>query len=200
MTHIERNNFVKECIKKISSTFIKNSDIYFCESDLQSELFALLLKKFNKETELRNTHMWGTDRPKKLKKVSTRRLHSELLLPEGRIDLAIIDIENTVFAVNSKGQNPGFRIQEGNHIFIEIKSSRTSRSSISSKSEWNKLILSDIEKLNKYSNPCHMLCFDYSQILDDEEVSSIRNQTNKNVELHYIKKIGSNSYIETKGT
>jgi hypothetical protein len=119
-----------------------------------------------------------------------------LLLPEGRIDLAIIDVENTVFAVNSKGKNPGFRVQEGNHIFIELKSSRTSRSSITSKNEWKKLILSDIEKLNKYSNSCHMLCFDYSHILNDEEVSFIHNQTNKNVELHYIKRIGSMSYID----
>ena len=186
---------VRECIKKISENFYRNADIYFCESDLQSNLFALLLEKFDVEDELKRTFVWGTDNPKKVKKIVTRRLHSELLLPEGRIDLAVLDLEKTVFAVNSKGRNPGIRVEKGNHIFIEIKASRTSRSSITSKNRWYKLILSDIEKLNRYTSRCFMLCFDYGHLLGEMEILSIRDKANKNVELHYIKNSYGSSYF-----
>jgi hypothetical protein len=186
---------VRECIAKISDIFYRNSDIYFSESDLQSNLFALLLEKFDVEDEIKKPFVWGTDNPKKVKKVITRKLHSELLLPEGRIDLAVLDLEKTVFAVNSKGRNPGIRVEEGNHIFIEIKASRTSRSSITSKNRWYELILSDIEKLNRYTSQCFMLCFDYGHLLGEKEVSSIREKVNKNIELYYIKSGHGSSYF-----
>ncbi len=196
MTHENSITFIKDCIRKISETFSKNPDIYFCESDLQSDLFALLAEKLNKEVEIKNTFMWGTDKPKNLRKVSTRKLHSELLLPEGRIDLAVLDLDRTVFTVNANGHNPGIRIKDGNHIFIEIKASRTSRSSIPSKNRWYKLIISDIEKLNKYTNQCYMLCFDFSHILNEHEISSIHDQANNNIEFHYIKNNNPVSYID----
>ena len=101
-----------------------------------------------------------------------------------------------LFAVNSKGRNPGIRINNGNHIFIEIKASRTSRSSITSKSKWNKLILSDIEKLNKYKNPCFMICFEYEHILDENEIASIQEKANSNIEFHYIKSCYENNYFD----
>lgn len=185
---------VRECITKISDIFYRNSNIYFSESDLQSNLFALLLEKFDAKDELK-TFVWGTDNPKKVKKVITRKLHSELLLPEGRIDLAVLDLEKTVFAVNSKGRNPGIRVEKGNHIFIEIKASRTNRSSITSKNRWYELILSDIEKLNRYTSQCFMLCFDYEHLLGENEISSIRDNANNNVDLHYIKSCHGSSYF-----
>lgn len=187
---------VRECIEKISDDFYRNSYIYFCESDLQSYLFTLLLEKFNREGELKSTFVWGTDNPKKVKKIITRRLHSELLLPEGRVDLAILDLDSTIFAVNSKGRNPGIEIVDGNHIFIEIKASRTSRSSISSKNRWKKLILSDIEKLNRYTNRCFMLCFDYEHLLDEQKIASIRNKANRNIEIYYIKSCYKDNYFD----
>ncbi len=187
---------VRECVTKISDSFYRNADIYFSESDLQSNLFALLLDKFNVEDELKRTFVWGTDKPKKVKKIITCRLHSELLLPEGRIDLAVLDLEKTVFAVNSKGHNPGIRVEKGNHIFIEIKASRTSRSSITSKNRWHKLILADIKKLNRYTNQCFMICFDYENLLGEKEISSIRNEANKNIEVHYIKSGYVSSHFE----
>lgn len=187
--------FVRECIEKISENFYRNAYMYFCESDLQSNLFALLLEKFGQEKELKRIFVWGTDKPKKAKIIITRKLHSELLLPEGRIDLAVLDLEGTEFAMNSKGRNPGIRIKEGNHIFIEIKASRTIRSSITSKNRWTKLISSDIEKLNRYKNKCFMVCFDYEHLLDENEITSLQNKANKNLELHYIKSCYKNNYF-----
>jgi len=185
---------VRACIESLSRKFYENSNAYFSESDLQSYLFALLLAKFDEECEL-ETYVWGTDKPKKVRTIITRKLHSELLLPEGRIDLAILDLGKVNFAVNSKGRNPGIRVSEGNHVFIEIKASRTSRSSITSKRRWEKLILSDVEKLNKYNNKCFMLCFDFENILDDNDLAAIRNIANENIELHHIRSCYDNNYF-----
>lgn len=192
-----KNNlsFTRECIHNLSENFRINPDLYFNESDLQSCLFALLLKKFNGENEINNINVWGTDKKKKVRTVSTRKLHSELLLPEGRIDLAVLEIENIRFAVNSRGRNPGFQVEEGNHIFIEIKASRTNRSNISSKNRWYKLIASDIEKLNKYTNKCFMLCFDFNLLLGDWEVSSLKEKAHENIEIFYFQTDKSTNYI-----
>ena len=68
---MKNNNSIKlvrECISKISDCFYRNAYTYFCESDLQSYLFALLLEKFGEEKELKRTFVWGTDKPKKVKK------------------------------------------------------------------------------------------------------------------------------------
>lgn len=186
---------VRECIKKVSDIFYRNPDIYFNEADLQSNLFALLLERFDVENELKNTFVWGTNNPKKIRKVISCRIHSELLLPEGRIDLAILDLEKAKFAVNSKGRNAYIQIEEGNHIFIELKASRTNRSSITSKNRWYKLILSDIEKLNRYTNQCIMLCFDFEHLLSEMEISSIRGKANKNIEFFYIKSSHGGNYF-----
>lgn len=185
---------VRDCIEIISRNFYENSNMYFCESDLQSHLFTLLLEKFDEEYEL-GIYVWGTDKPKKVKNIITRKLHSELLLPEGRIDLAILDLDKVNFAVNSKGRNPGIRVSEGNHIFIEIKASRTSRSSITSKHRWENLILSDVKKLNKYKNKCFMLCFDFENLLDENDTASIREKANKNIDLYHIKSCYEDNYF-----
>jgi translation initiation factor IF-1 len=187
--------YVIKCVEKISDIFSKNEFIFFSESDLQSYLFSLLLEKFYDKFEL-ETFVWGTDKPKKVKKIFTGRLHSEFLLPNGRIDLAILDIANVKFSVNSKGRNSGFRINDGNHIFIEIKASQTSRSSITSKNKWTQLIISDIEKLNSFQNPCFMVCFEYEQLLDTHEIELIQQKANSNVKFYYIKSSFENSYFE----
>ena len=186
---------VKDCVEKLSDDFHNNPNIYFCESDLQSSLFSLLLEKLDTRCSIKQTFVWGTFKPKKVQKIITRSVHSELLLPEGRIDLAVLDLEKIVFAVNSKGHNPGIRIEEGNHIFIEIKASRTSRSSITSKKQWQKLILADIEKLNKYKHQCLMLCFDFENLFGEMEISSIRDKTNKNIELYYVNTCYEDNYF-----
>ncbi len=192
-----KNNlsFTRKCIRNLSDNFRANPDLYFNESDLQSCLFAMLLKRFNGENEIKNINVWGTDKKRTVKTVSTRKLHSELLLPEGRIDLAVLELESIRFAVNSKGRNPGFQVEEGNHIFIEIKASRTNRSNIFSKNRWYSLIASDIEKLNKYTNQCFMVCFDFNLLLGDLEVSSLREKAHKNIEIFYVQTDKSTNYI-----
>ena len=55
---------------------------YLNESDLQAELFALLLPKFSTPCLMTKTFVWGTDSPKPLRDLCSRRLHSELLMAE----------------------------------------------------------------------------------------------------------------------
>lgn len=159
----------------------------------------MLLKRYDKEEEIKNIFVWGTRRSRTTRKVFSRRLHSELLLPEGRIDLAVLDLDNVRFAVNSKGRYGHIQLQKGNHIFIEIKASRTNRSCISSKNRWFKSILSDIKKLKyhsqKYAHHCFIACFDFSSLLDDDSVTSLKKQTNKNVELLYFRDDKENNYF-----
>ncbi len=187
--------FIRKCIENLYRNFYENAEIYFCESDLQSELFALLLKYFGDEEEISNVFNWGPSKNKPIRNVNTRRLHSELLLPEGRIDLAVLDLKKIFFAINSKGRNPGFRIEEGNHIFVEIKASRTNRSAVTSKNTWYKLILSDIEKLNRYSHKCFLLCFDFNTLLDKGRISSLHEKVKRNTELLYFQNNKSVNYF-----
>ncbi len=182
--------FVRESIHKLGDKYRANPTSFFNESDLQSELFQLLLKRYDKEEEIENIFVWGTRRSRTTRKVFSRRLHSELLLPEGRIDLSVLDLKNVRFAVNSKGRYGHIQLQKGNHIFIEIKASRTNRSYISSKNKWFEAILSDIKKSNyhakRHAHHCFVVCFDFNNLMDDTLVSSLRKQTTRNVELFYF--------------
>ncbi|QII13677.1 hypothetical protein KsCSTR_42980 [Candidatus Kuenenia stuttgartiensis] len=67
--------------------------------------------------------------------------------------------------------------------------------SITSKNRWYKLIMSDIEKLNRYTNQCIMLCFDFEHLLSEMEISSIRGKANKNIEFSYIKSRHGSNYF-----
>jgi hypothetical protein len=151
--------FTKECLFKIQENFRKNPSIYFNESDIQSDLYSMLSEKFRKPIHIQKTWMWGTNKQKPIRPIFTRKVHSELLLPCGRIDLAILDVNNTKFALNSRGEFGHIQLEKGEHIFIEIKSSRTNRSKISSKRVWKNLILKDIEKLDKSSCEYSCKCF-----------------------------------------
>lgn len=177
--------FTRDCILKIEERFRDNPSIYFNESDIQADLFSMLLAKFRRPIRIKKILLYGTIKQKPLKPIFTRRLHSELLLPEGRIDLAILDLNNIKFAMNSRGKYGHIQLEKGEHVFIEIKSSRTNRSSISSKHEWKKLILKDIEKLNKYTCQGFLLCFDYRDILEEKDVLFLRKKVTKNVEFIY---------------
>lgn len=186
---------VRECISNLQEQFLACPFLYFNESDLQSQLYALLLKHFDEKKEITNVSVWGTDNPKPTSKCLSRRLHSELLLYNGRVDLAILDLDNVRFAMNSRGRFGHIQVQEGSHVFIELKASRTNRSNISSKNVWLKLILSDIEKLNQYKHPCFMLSFDFNKLLDDSALSLLKKRAHKNVEVVYARsEIGDNYF------
>jgi hypothetical protein len=202
MTFKKDLDFIRESIHKLGDKYRTNPTSFFNESDLQSELFQLLLKRYNKEEEIKNIFVWGTRKSRTTRKVFSRRIHSELLLPEGRIDLAVLDLENVRFAVNSKGRYGYIQLQKGNHVFIEIKASRTNRSNIPSKNKWFESVLSDIKKLNnhahRYANHCFTVCFDFNSLLDNASVSSLRRQTARNVELFYFKDDTENNYFAAK--
>ena len=158
--------FIREKIAVLAERFNTNPILFFNEADLQTELFTLLLEKNNSQKEISNVYMWGTQKKKPLKRIFTKRVHSELLLPEGRIDLAVLDLDNVTFAVNSKGNFGHIQLRAGNHVVIEIKASRTNRSSITSKPQWSRLLTSDIFKLNKYVHPCFLCLFRLQSIAD----------------------------------
>lgn len=191
----ESISYIRKCIAEINNRFCQYPSLFFNESDIQSELFALLLKKFGNKTEIKNTSVWGTNKIKKTKKCFTKKLHSELLLPNGRIDIVILDLDSIRFAMNSQGNFGYIQLEDGNHIFIEIKASRTNRSNISSKKKWYDLIASDIKKLNQYTHPCFILCFDFKNILDKTMINSLEKITKKNVELVYLKNKVRDNYL-----
>jgi|SRR5271155_748078 len=177
----------RRCIETLRSNVLSNPLCYFSESDLQSELFALLLSEFPSVLPITNTSVWGTLNPKRLRRCCSRRVHSELLLPEGRIDVAVLDLEKVRLAANSRGRFGHIQLQDGEHIFIELKSTRTNRSVVSSVHRWNRLLEADIQRLNRYSHQCFLLCFDFCGLLPDSQTESLRKCANPNVELIYVK-------------
>lgn len=184
---------VRECIAELAKKFEARPLLYFSESDLQAELFGLLLDPFGKGEPMLNVFVWGTNETKPARESISRRLHSELLLPEGRVDLAVLDLAHVRFAMNSRGRFGYVQLEEGNHVFIEMKASRTNRSQIRSKNRWINLIVLDIKKLNRYAWPCFLLCFDFNKLLGDSAVSSLKRRANPNVRLMYLRdKIGDN--------
>ena len=180
---------VRESIEELKQVVIANPVMYFGESDIQSELFSILLARFNTEEEIKKVFVWGTNSPKTPQMVFSRRLHSELLLPNGRIDLAILDLDNVRMGINSKGRFGHIQIEPGRHVFIEIKASRTNRSSISSRNRWVQLISADINKLRAYSHPCFILCFDFNRLLDGDAVSTLLQGTPENIEVSYVREV-----------
>ena len=190
------NRIIDESIKEINEIIYNNPLTVFNESDIQCYLYSILLKQFNNFEPVTNIHIWGTYDTPKTVPITTMRVHSELLLPEGRVDLAILDIENAKFAFNSKGKFGYVQFEGGNHVFIEIKTTRTSRSCIPSIPKWKKLIEDDIEKLKRYeSNICYLLCYDFNNYLDDMSIKELSKKAGKNVNLVYIKDKYRNKYF-----
>jgi hypothetical protein len=187
--------FVRDNVLTLARRFESNPTLFFNESDFQSELFTQLLVKYSNEGRITKTRVWGTDKPKPIKAVYSRRLHSELLLPEGRIDLAILDLDNVVFAVNSKGRFGYIQLTSGNHIFIEIKSSRTIRSCVTSRGKWLRSLIADIEKLSHYNHHCFLVCFDFNRYLDKNSISKLRQSVAANLELFYFTNKQADNYL-----
>ena len=102
MEQQEKN--VRKAINQVNSIIQKNPLAFLTESDIQCKLYSVLLPFFGDLESVTNTPVWLTNSPNKLKPINSTRLHSELLLPEGRIDLAIIDLKAARFAFNSKGR------------------------------------------------------------------------------------------------
>lgn len=177
---------IEECIDHLGKSFSDSSALYFSESDLQSELFSLLLHALPSEAIISNKSVWGTQKTPLVRPCISRALHSELHLPEGRIDLAVLDLARVAMHVNSRGRFGHIQLQPGGHVFVEIKASRSNRSQVTSKPAWFKSIHSDIVKLNRYKHLCFLLCFDFSGILSVQDIENLKAEANRNVTIRYF--------------
>lgn len=185
---------VKKQIRSLGEFICKHPFVYFNEADIQAELFSRLLVDFGDHFRIPNRQVWGVRKQPSIKSCITRRLHSELLLPEGRIDIAIVDPAAVHISINSKGRFGHIQLSEGNHIFIEVKVSRTNRSSITSKNQWIKVIEKDLEKLIKYTHTSIMFCFDFNKLIDKTTVTKMKKYSG-NVQVEYFSSDLANDLI-----
>src|SRR5260370_35361874 len=101
MTRFERA--IRRAIATVNSEVLANPLVFLTQSDIQSRLYAALLPSFGGIVEAKNASCWGLTRAR-MRAIYSSRLHAELLLPEGRIDLAILDLQATVFKFSPKGK------------------------------------------------------------------------------------------------
>jgi hypothetical protein len=189
---------VRQRMERLKKNVAVHPFCYLNESDLQAELFALLLPDFSTPCLMTNTAVWGTDSPKPLRDFCSRRLHSELLLPEGRIDLAILDTSKIIFSVNSQGRFGHIQFEEGDHIYIELKATRTNRSSTRSIPAWKALLAADVEKLNRYKHRCFLLCFDFGSIMSESDIPTLMAAAKPHVEVLYFRDCSGRCLFQTK--
>jgi hypothetical protein len=124
------------------------------------------------------------------------RLHSEFLLPEGRIDLAVLDLRSTRFAFNSRGRFGHAQLECGRHAFIEIKLSRTHRSGISAKQRWLRILREDLDKLRRYQWLSFLLAYDFDFQLSREEIRALSRFAGPRTRVLYIKDVFVSRYLE----
>jgi translation initiation factor IF-1 len=188
---------VRQRIERLKENVTVHPFCYLNESDLQAELFALLLPDFSSPCVMKNTFVWGTDSPKPLRDFCSRRLHSELLLPEGRIDLAILDTQKIKLSVSSRGRFGHIQFEEGDHIFIELKATRTNRSRIRSIPAWKTLLAADVEKLNRYTHRCFLLCFDFEGVMSESDIPTLTTAAKPHVEVLYFRDCSGRCLFQT---
>lgn len=179
-------DIVQNEIKLLGEHFSKYPFKYFNESDIQSDLYSRLLVKFGEPVNITDRRVWSVGKQPLTRDCITRRLHSELLIPGGRIDIVILDPNAVSLSINSKGRFGHIQLSDGKHIFIEIKASRTNRSSTNSRNKWSELIYKDLEKLSKHGNYSFMLCFDFDNLMDKESVEKLRNYSSKISVMYFI--------------
>jgi len=189
-------NTIKNAIRQVNERIQKHPLAFLTESDIQCHIYSELLPVYGGFEPISNTSVWGADCSKPLKPMQTSRLHSELLLSEGRIDLAVLDLCATRFAFNSKGRFGHVQLDHGEHAFIEIKVSRTHRSNISSKARWLKLLRADIEKLRRYSWLSFLLAYDFDLQLAQNEIDALSEFAGPFTRVLYFKNQLGVSYLQ----
>jgi hypothetical protein len=194
MRSLERT--IRAAIQRVNADVCKNPLAFLTESDIQCRLYAALLPTYGTLEPISNTFVWGTDQPRAPRPMNSMRLHSELLLPEGRIDLAILDLRNTRFAFNSNGRFGYAALESGRHAFIEIKVSRTHRSGISTRARWLRLLSADIRKLRRYPWLSFMLAYDFDFLLPQKEIRALSKLAGPNTRVIYLKDAFQCSYLE----
>jgi hypothetical protein len=185
MTKFERA--IRHAIATVNSEILANPLVFLTESDIQSRLYAELLPSFGGVVEAPNTSCWGLEKARKLRPAYSSRVHSELLLPEGRIDLAILDLQATFFRFNSRGKFGHAQLgPTGNHAFLEIKVSRTHRSSLGGKSRWLYLLQTDLNKLARYPWLSFLLAYNFDiNGVTATEIAGLRKSVGPNTRLIY---------------
>jgi hypothetical protein len=185
MTKFERA--IRQAIATVNSEVKANPLVFLTESDIQSRLYAELFSSFGSVVEAKNASCWGLEKARTLMSTYSSRLHSELLLPEGRIDLAILDLRETLFRFSPKGNFSYVQLgTSGDHAFLEIKVSRTHRSSLSGKSRWLYLLQADLTKLKRYPWLSFMLAYDFDiDGVSATDIAGLRKSTGPNTRLLY---------------
>jgi hypothetical protein len=185
MTIVETE--IRRAIAEINSRARKHPLAFLTESDVQAQLYAALLPVCGDVARVVQAAAWGAGETHKLKPVFSSPLHSELLLPEGRIDLAILDLSATRFTFSPKGHFSHAQLDDaGAHIFIEIKVSRTHRSSLGGRSRWLNLLRADLAKLSRYSWRTFLLAYDFDIGLSKSEVVDLRAYCGPSTRLVYL--------------
>ncbi len=192
----DQENTIRCVIKEVNDRVRKHPLAFLTESDIQCQIYAALLPIYGGFESIPNVSVWGTDCPHPMNSMHTSRLHSELLLPEGRIDLAVLDISATRFAFNSNGRFGHAQLETGAHAFIEIKVSRTHRSNISSKARWLKYLRADIEKLRCYPWLSFMLAYDFDLRLSQGEIDTLSELAGPLTRVLYVKDIFGGRYTQ----
>lgn len=178
---------IRDAIQGVNANIRKHPLAFLTESDIQCQLYTTLLPAYGCLNPISNTSVWGTTQPRTLKPIQSMRLHSELLLPEGRIDLAILDLSATRFAFNSKGRFGHAQLEPGDHAFIEIKVSRTHRSGISTRARWMQLIHADLVKLRRYPWLSFLLAYDFDFLLPQEKINAFSKLAGPQTHIIYLK-------------
>jgi hypothetical protein len=183
----DQERTIRGAIERVNVDVRNHPLAFLTESDIQCQLYAALLPSYGDIEPISNTYVWGATQPRALQCIRSMRLHSELLLPEGRIDLAVLDLRATRYAFNSKGRFGHVQLETGSHAFIEIKVSRTHRSAVSTRARWLQLLRADLEKLRRYSWLSFLLAYDFDFQLQQEEISALSKLAGPHTYLFYLK-------------
>ena len=108
------------------------------------------------------------------------------------VAISILDPNAVFLGINSKGRFGYIQLSDGQHIFIEIKASRTNRSSVTSRNKWSELIYKDLEKLSKHGNNSFMLCFDFDNLMDMESIDKLKQYSRKIFVEYFTSDIANN--------
>jgi len=194
MRNLERT--IRGAIQRVNANVREHPLAFLTESDIQCQLNASLLPTYGSLQAISNTSVWGTAQPRAPKLLNSMRLHSELLLPEGRIDLAVLDLRATRFAFNSNGRFGFAQLESGSHAFIEIKVSRTHRSGISTRGRWLQFLRADIDKLRRYPWLSFLLAYDFDFRLPQKEISVLSRLAGPRTRVVYLKDVFECCYLE----
>jgi hypothetical protein len=101
--------------------------------------------------------------------------------------LAILDLRATCFRFSAKGKFSHAQLEtSGNHAFLEIKVSRTHRSSLGGKSRWLYLLQADLNKLTRYPWLSFLLAYNFDiDGVSAADIAELRKATGPNTRLIY---------------